>query len=201
MAGTMTQLASLMVMYRAMQAEPVERPAENPIGKMWKKLRNKWENGNRRISRPGDEDFIGLLTKFDNHFIRGDGIGAKKRGVLGAHNMEYFDSTLESTGFSLDQLKVGEPISHPTIKGIYSQQYRLPSYDGYGNFIGFKNIPSPKTIYDPKLISNRQMLDWGQEAMQNGVRTGRMIEGVAPNGLKFRGFIDDGIVTNFFPVL
>ena len=37
MAGTMTQLASLMVMYRAMQAEPVERPAENPIGKMRKK--------------------------------------------------------------------------------------------------------------------------------------------------------------------
>ena len=29
-----------MVMYRAMQAEPVERPAENPIGKMWKKLKD-----------------------------------------------------------------------------------------------------------------------------------------------------------------
>ena len=154
-----------------------------------------------RMPRPGDDNFIGPLTNLDDHLIRGDGIGVKKRGVLGAHNMTYFDSTLESTGFSLEDLKVGSPTPHPTIEGIYTQQYRVPAYDGQGNFIGFKNIPVPKTIYDPAIISNRQMLDWGQEAMQNGVITGRIIEGTASNGLQFRGFIEDGVVTNFFPVL
>lgn len=134
---------------------------------------------------------------FDNHFIRRDGIGPKKRGVLGAHNMHYFDSTLESAGFPLEDLKVGPP----TINGICTQQYRVPAYDGRGNFIGYKNIPDPKTIYDPAIISNRQMLNWGQEAMQNGVITGRIIEGTASNGLQFRGFIEEGVVTNFFPVL
>ena len=68
-------------------------------------------------------------------------------------------------------------------------------------FIGFKNIKDPKTIYDPTVISNRQMLDWGWEAMDNGVVSGRIIEGSASNGLKFRGYIgDDGSVTNFFPI-
>lgn len=51
------------------------------------------------------------------------------------------------------------------------------------------------------MISNRQMLDWGWEAMDNGVVSGRIIEGSASNGLKFRGYIgDDGSVTNFFPI-
>ncbi|NDO27650.1 hypothetical protein ADH76_01185 [Enterocloster clostridioformis] len=173
-------------------------------GEAWEKPRQRTiegGSGTGRIPRPGDNNFIGPLTNSDNHFIRGDGIGPKKRGVLGAHNMNYFDSTLESTGFPLEDLKVGPPIPHPTIEGIYTQQYRVPAYDGRGNFIGYKNIPDPKTIYDPAIISNRQMLDWGQEAMQNGVITGRIIEGTASNGLQFRGFIENGVVTNFFPVL
>jgi len=159
------------------------------------------ENRTDNIITFGNEESLGSLTKFDNHFIKGEGIGPKKRGVLGAHNMDYFNSTLESMGFPLEQLKVGEPIPHPTIKGIYAQEYRLPAYDGRGNFIGFKNIPDPKTIYDPRIISDKQMLEWGQEAMKKGVITGRIIEGTASNGLTFRGFINNGVVTNFFPVL
>ncbi|MEH7355162.1 hypothetical protein V7150_16515 [Neobacillus drentensis] len=44
---------------------------------------------------------------------------------------------------------------------------------------------------------------WGKEAMQNGTKNGRTIDGVAKNGLKFRGCIDEvtGEVTNFFQVL
>ena len=154
-----------------------------------------------KVPMPGDDDFIGPLTKSDNHFINGDGIGPKKRGVLGAHNLDSFNSTLESTGFPLDQLKMEGPVAHPTIEGIFSQEYRLPAYDGKGNIIGFKNIPDPKTVYDPAIISNSQMLEWGKEAMQNGVITGRIIDGTASNGLQFRGFIEDGIVTNFFPII
>ena len=115
--------------------------------------------------------------------------------------MNYFEQTLARTGFGVDDLKIGSPVPHPTINGIYSQRYTVPAYDGRGNFIGFKNIKDPKTIYDPTVISNRQMLDWGWEAMDNGVVSGRIIEGSASNGLKFRGYIgDDGSVTNFLPI-
>lgn len=116
--------------------------------------------------------------------------------------MNYFEQTLTRTGFELDDLVIGFPVPHPTINGIYSQKYTVPAYDGRGNFIGFKNIKDPKTIYDPTVISNRQMLDWGWEAMDNGVVFGRMIKGKSSNGLEFVGFIDDnGAITNFFPTL
>ena len=162
---------------------------------------NKSGSGTVNVPKPGDDNFIGPLIRPEHHFIFGEGIGPKQRGVLGAHNMNYFEQTLTSTGFGLDDLKIGVPVPHPTINGIYSQKYTVPAYDGRGNFIGFKNIKDPKTIYDPTVISNRQMLDWGWEAMENGVVSGRIIEGSASNGLKFRGYIgDDGLVTNFFPI-
>jgi len=171
-------------------------------GVLWK-VRNPGgvTEGTGDLPRHGDDNFIGPLTKSDNHFIMGDGIGPRKKGVLGAHNLESFDATLSSTGFPLEDLKVGEAVPHPTIKGVYSQKYRLPAYDGRGNVIGYKDIKDPKTVYDPKLISNAQMLEWGNEAMQSGTITGRIIDGTASNGLEF-GFLDDkGNVTNFFPVL
>lgn len=87
---------------------------------------------------------------------------------MGAHNQEHFYETLESTGFKLDDLLIGKPIEHPTIKGIYQQKYRVPAYDGRNNFIGYKIIDNPKTIYAPNIISNEQMLQWAKEAMQNG---------------------------------
>ena len=161
------------------------------------------ESGSSSVNlpRPGEDGFIGPLTRPEHHFIFGEGIGPKQKGVVGAHNMNYFEQTLARTGFGVDDLKIGSPVPHPTINGIYSQRYTVPAYDGRGNFIGFKNIKDPKTIYDPTVISNRQMLDWGWEAMDNGVVSGRIIEGSASNGLKFRGYIgDDGSVTNFFPI-
>lgn len=118
-----------------------------------------------------------------------------------AHNAEFFNSTLESTGFSAEQLKIGDPVPHPTIDGIYAQKYTVPSYDGRGNFIGFKNIKDPKTVFDPNKISGSQMLKWGKEAMGNGTVNGRIIDGVAPNGLQFRGYIENGEITSFFPKL
>lgn len=140
----------------------------------------------KRIPVPGDEDFVGPLADPEHHLIYGDGIGPKKRGVLGAHNQRYFYETLKNTGYSLDDLLVGEPIEHPTIKGIYSQEYRIPKYDAKGSFIGFKDIDYPKTIYDPNIISDSQMIQWGKEAIRNGVKSpSGNIVGRASNGLQF----------------
>lgn len=158
-------------------------------------------SGAGNVPRSGDVNFIGPLTRPEHHFIFGEGIGPKQRGVLGAHNKNYFEQTLTSMGFRLDDLKIGHPVPHSTINDIYLQKYTVPAYDGRGNFIGFKNIKDPKTIYAPTVISNRQMLDWGWEVMENGVVSGRVIEGSASNGLKFRGYIDDDLITNFFQYL
>ena len=158
--------------------------------------------GEKKIPKSGDSDFMGPLTKFEQHFIYGDGIGPKKRGVLGAHNLESFDNTLKSTGYSLEDLKVGAPIPHPMVEGVYAQYYRVPASDVRGNFIGFKDIPEPKTYYDPDIISNSQMLQWGNEAMNNASPVGDggyLIKGTASNGLDFCGYLRDGQITNFFP--
>ncbi len=168
--------------------------------------KHKWRTDSR-ISlndadvHPGDDNFIGPLPEFENHFIRGNGIGPKKRGVLGAHNKKYFYKTLMSTGFPLEDLIVEKPIPHPMIKGIYAQYYRLPAYDGRGTFIGYKDIPNPKTYYDPKIISNRQMLIWVNEAKKNLKISDRLVEGIASNGLEFRGYIENGNITSIFPVV
>jgi hypothetical protein len=138
----------------------------------------------------------------ENHFVQGEGIGPKQKGVLGAHNADYFNRTLESKGFPLEQLKLGDPIPHPTIDGVYAQYYTVPGYVR-GEFSGFKKIRDPKTLYDPTKISDSQMIQWGKEAMKNGTiqPNGRVIGGFASNGLEFRGFIENGIITNFFPIV
>ncbi|WP_310888084.1 CdiA family toxin C-terminal domain-containing protein [Priestia megaterium] len=72
-----------------------------------------------------------------------------------------------------------------------------------GNIIPgeLKKVRTPKTVYDPKIISDEQILKWGEEAMKNGEIVGRKITGISKNGVKFEGYIDEttGKITNFFP--
>ena len=68
----------------------------------------------------------------------------------------------------------------------------------------YKILKEPKTIYDPNIISDKQIYEWGQEALENGVisgNNGEFIDGVSSNGLRFRGYIRDGKITNFYPIL
>lgn len=61
----------------------------------------------------------------------------------------------------------------------------------------------PKTVYDPSVISTEQIMEWGKVALdsKDAIIKGRIIEGVAPNGLKFRGYLNDmGEITNFHPI-
>lgn len=46
-------------------------------------------------------------------------------------------------------------------------------------------------------------MEWGKVALdsKDAIIKGRIIEGVAPNGLKFRGYLNDmGEITNFHPI-
>jgi hypothetical protein len=112
---------------------------------------------------------------------------------------------------------------HPEVPGIYDLDYRMKveikDYQGKGTG-EFKYIPKEdkpplkKTIYDPNIISNDDIILFGKEAMEEGIISQRviplksqsnkqLIRGVSSNGLKFEGIknIDTGEIENFYPVL
>lgn len=68
-----------------------------------------------------------------------------------------------------------------------------------------------KTIYDPSKITDAKMIEYGKEAMQEGLNAGRtfsqstnvIIKGESSNGIKFFGYQNPttGEITNFHPVI
>ncbi|WP_236421060.1 CdiA family toxin C-terminal domain-containing protein [Paenibacillus sp. JJ-223] len=139
---------------------------------------------------------------FDDHLINAQSIVRKgNKGVVGGHNLDSFEKILTDQGWNFDDLIVSKT-PHPTIPGVYQIQYRIPALDRELKVIPdqYKNISHPKTVYDPSVISNDQIIQWGKEAMMNGEIVGREIRGTASNGLKFTGYLNEnGKVTNFFP--
>jgi len=145
---------------------------------------------------------------FADHIINAQEIVRKGgKGVVGGHNMDSFTKILKDQGWNIDDLILSKK-PHPDIPGVFEIKYQIPALDKAGQVIPgqFKNIPNPKTVFDPKVISNDSIIDWGKEAMEEvmskGPISGRVIDGVANNGLKFRGYIDEvtGEITNFFPI-
>lgn len=138
-----------------------------------------------------------------NHLKNVENINTKK-GIVGGHNLDEFNSALRSQGVSLDDLIISKK-SHPSIAGIYEIEYRIPKKDitgGIAKPISYKNIDTPKTVYDPSVFSETEIYNLGVEAMQNGKIIGGRVEGTASNGLGFIGYLDEaGNVKNFFPIL
>ncbi|MBF2457018.1 EndoU domain-containing protein [Listeria welshimeri] len=138
-----------------------------------------------------------------NHLKNVDNINTKK-GVIGGHNLDEFNNALTNQGVGLDELILSEK-PHPSIKGTYGIEYRIPKKDITGNIakpITYKNIDTPKTVYDPSVFTEIDIYNLGVEAMQNGKIIGGRVEGTASNGLKFIGYLDEaGNVKNFFPIL
>ena len=140
---------------------------------------------------------------YDTHLIEVEDVVRKgNKGIVGGHNLVNFEKAFTDRGWSLAENIISKT-PHPTIKGVYEVKYRIPALDKMGNIIPgqYKNIPNPKTVYDPSVISNEQMLKWGQEAMANATVNGRIITGISSNGLKFQGYINNGEITNFFPTI
>ncbi len=55
---------------------------------------------------------------------------------------------------------------HPTVPGIFDIQYQCPKENGKGGYLDpmeyHKNNTRPKkTVYDPKIISDEKMYQWG----------------------------------------
>lgn len=173
------------------------------------------KNGDEVADGAGVVDDVvegGTYTKvykegFDTHLIDGK-LGSGSKGVGGGHNFDSFKETLINAGFDIDDCIINVN-KHPTIDGIYEIEYRIPArkYGATGELEiipgQYKTIDYPKTVYDPAIISNEKAIEWGMEAMEEGIVSGRNIYGYASNGLKFEGYIDleTGMITNFYPVL
>ncbi|MFX0549328.1 hypothetical protein ACOAKC_08320 [Hathewaya histolytica] len=148
---------------------------------------------------------------YEKHIIEVENIVRKgNKGVVGGHNFNNFKQAFKDRGWILDEC-ITSIKEHPIVDGIYEVEYRLPALNNRGEIIPgqYKNIPYPKTVYDPNKISDNQLLEWGRKAMEEGKSSGRIsadgrsITGFCDNGLKFIGYIDyiTREITNFFPTL
>ncbi|GFH43228.1 hypothetical protein Hs30E_17790 [Lactococcus hodotermopsidis] len=162
-------------------------------GKEAKVLSEMWDA--ERLS--GKLDDIPIGSNAANHLKNVEKIS--REGFSGGHNSKAFFESLDEVGGRIASEKTN-PI-YPGIKEIF---YEVPKKGIDGKPLvppEYRLIKQPKTVYDPNIISDKQIYEWGQEAMKNGVIDGREITGIANNGLKFKGFIEDGKITNFFPML
>jgi len=134
-----------------------------------------------------------------NHLINVDGFSSRM-GIKGAHNMHVFEVEAASRG-----ILITNRTPHPTIPGITQIEYRIPVFDMAGNPIlgQFKSATRVKTVFDPNVISNNQMYNWGVEAMRNGTAQPDGTFLGSARGLNFMGYKDPitGEIRNFFPIL
>ncbi len=101
-------------------------------------------------------------------------------------------------------VKILSCTEYPTIKGITQIEYQIPSFDRAGNVTGYKAQEFKKTVFDPNIISDRQILELGQQAAAK-----KFTQAISKDmreftseagGIKFQVYIKDGRVDNFFPM-
>ncbi|SDG82839.1 EndoU nuclease [Planococcus glaciei] len=130
----------------------------------------------------------------------------RKAGIKGGHNMGEFNK------YIVDKpITITSRTPHPTIDGITLIRYQYPKYYNGEILEGEFNFRL-KTVYDPAVFTDDEIIQLGIEAMQNGLNAGTFeirsgnttsIDGVASNGLQFKGFRNEitNEITNFFPVI
>lgn len=161
-----------------------------------------------------------MLRPYD-HLVNVDGFKRGGRpGVSGSHNKENFYQALEEDaikyGLDVDRdYIIGTPKRH-VIEGIYEIEYQIPSlqannldrsvlepiYDSSGKVMG-KKVYEPKTVYDPNIISDEKMYNWGKRALEKEMLTKGIWDGQVQgelNGLKFVGYVKNGELSNFYPI-
>ena len=148
----------------------------------------------------------------------------ERNGVSGGHNYDefknYFDSN--SNKYELETVVKKE---HPSIEGVFDIEYKVKyekmDYTGKNGTGEYKVIPNKdkmykKTVYDPKIISDDEIINLSKKAMDEGLSNKReipllkqkkiKIQGQTEyNGkkLKFEGIMNSetGEIENAYPVL
>ena len=127
----------------------------------------------------------------------------QKKGVTGAHTSYSFNRAVKEYN-----LRITSKVEHPTVKGVYEIRYEIPLKNKQLEYTGdYKEIKEPKTVYDPSIIPDDKIMEWGQQAADQGLdraiaNNDRRIE-VTVNDLTFRVYVDlnTKTVINFFPII
>lgn len=152
--------------------------------------------GTTLVSTP---DGISFRIDQPKHLSTADGF-TQKSGISGGHNADAFYDAAK-------QYNVKVVSEKPTsVKGITEVEYLIPTKDRAGNLTGnYKPNPETKTVYDPKVYTDKVMLDLGQQAAMVGYKDAR-VKGLqaydaTAGGVTFRVYLDKstGRVTNFHP--
>lgn len=160
------------------------------------------------------EHITGPITKF-----------TERNGISGGHNYDEFKNYFNDRSNKYILEEVGRK-NHPEIDGIFDIEYRVKyekmDYTGkrgtgkYSTLPPERRMPYKKTVYDPKKITNEEIIDMSKKAVEEGLENGRIkpidgqsmikIEGQTyydGKVLKFEAYQDmnTGIVENAYPVL
>ena len=140
---------------------------------------------------------ISFNKNLKNHMKSFDGL-AQKTGIKGAHNMKDFEALVDTKG-----IKIVKKTETPT-KGIYEIEYEIQKLDKAGKPSGeMKAIDVPKTVYDPAVFSDDEMLWLGQIAASDAKKfnaEGRKLFESTAGGISFRVYSENGLITNIHPI-
>ncbi|MDO7902970.1 CdiA family toxin C-terminal domain-containing protein [Pseudomonas sp. K1(2024)] len=121
----------------------------------------------------------------------------QRKGISGTHNIDVFSQAATQNGAKIVSQTPG------AVNGISEIKYQIPAYDRAGNVTGYKSEVFTKTVYDSKVFTDSKILDLGQQAAASGynsaISQGLREYTAAAGGVKFRVYLDDKVVKNFFP--
>lgn len=140
-----------------------------------------------------------------DHISKVDGF-SQKSGISGGHNADEFYQAVKSYDIKIVSKSNG------SANGISNVDYQIPARDPAGNVlldangaVLYKREVLTKTIYDPRVISDSEILRLGQEAASRGyadaISNSQRGFDAKAGGILFRVYIDlkTGLVTNFHP--
>ena len=162
----------------------------------------KVENIKEKIDDKIEETGVCIIKstpELEAHIKYTDPTVPRKRGIGGAHNVDEFLK---------NDIQIVSRKPHPDIKGIEIIEYQLPKLDKTGSpILGIYQSGKPfsKTVYDPKIISDKSYINRGIEAANNALTTStdgvlpRIWTGVDSQGIVWRGYCENGVITSFYP--
>jgi len=127
--------------------------------------------------------------------------------VKGGHNLSNLKQAFQDRGDDLAKCLTNGSVypGEEIFPGVYRMEYRVPLRNSDGSLM----IPNQlgrvqvKTVYDPAVISDAEMLQWARQAMRDPSPHPsdlRRFTGTAENGLRFEGWLDNGQWISVYPV-
>lgn len=136
------------------------------------------------------------------HIEEADTSSLNQSGIKGGHNKDNFLKAANENG-----VKITKTESNSQMEGVEKIYYKVPKKDIQGKPTSeLKATEYKKTVYDPKILSTDQYVNYGIEAANNAAKnssTGKLSRewtGTDSNGVKWHGYCDEsGQITSIYP--